>query len=139
MKNLFLFLLLFFSANSIAQKKTVPVRGTWVTNVGSDAFTSKQKVKETVQRCKKFGLNTIYVVTWNNGVTMYPSEVVKKYIGIKQDPVYKNFDPIKEIIDEGHKAGLKVIGWFEFGFSYSYDDSTSIWLQKYPQIRHSLR
>lgn len=115
-----------------ASTLTAQVRGTWVTNVGSDALTSKQKIKETVQRCKQFGLNTIYVVTWNNGVTMYPSDVVEGYIGIKQDPVYKGFDPIKEIIEEGHKAGLKVIGWFEFGFSYSYDDSTSIWLKKYP-------
>jgi uncharacterized lipoprotein YddW (UPF0748 family) len=63
---------------------------------------------------------------------MYPSEVVEKYTGVKQDPVYKGFDPIKEIIEEGHKAGLKVIGWFEFGFSYAYNDTTGIWLKKYP-------
>ncbi len=132
MRNLFLFILLVYSAASIGQKKQPPVRGTWVTNVGSDALTSKQKIKETVQRCKRFGLNTIYVVTWNNGVTMYPSAVVEKYIGIRQDPVYENFDPIKEIIDEGHKAGLRVVGWFEFGFSYAYDDTTGIWLKKYP-------
>ncbi|TDH28539.1 hypothetical protein EXU57_00220 [Segetibacter sp. 3557_3] len=121
------FFTILLSAPSLAQ-----VRGTWVTNVGSDALTSKQKVRETVQRCKQFGLNTIYVVTWNNGVTMYPSEVVEKYVGVKQDPVYKGFDPIKEIIAEGHKAGLKVIGWFEFGFSYAYDDTSGVWLKKYP-------
>lgn len=129
-------LLLFFACLSIAcpaqKKTTTPVRSTWVTNVGSDALTSKQKVKETVQRCKDFGLNTIYVVTWNKGVTMYPSEVTEKYTGIKQDPVYEGFDPIKEIIEQGHKAGLRVIGWFEFGFAYDYKDTTSLWLKKYP-------
>jgi uncharacterized lipoprotein YddW (UPF0748 family) len=109
-----------------------PVRGTWVTNVASDALTSKEKIRETVERCKAHGLNTIYVVTWNKGMTMYPSDWVKKYIGVKQDPVYKGFDPIREIVYQGHKAGLKVYAWFEFGFSYAYGDSTSPWLKKYP-------
>jgi uncharacterized lipoprotein YddW (UPF0748 family) len=134
-------LLLFFFAlatiSGIAQKVSKnkggePVRGTWITNVASDALTSKEKVAETIKRCKEFGLNTIYVVTWNKGVTMYPSPVVEKYIGVKQDPVYKGFDPIKEIIDQGHKAGMKVIGWFEYGFAYGYMDTTSTWLKKYP-------
>lgn len=134
-----LFFLLFsfnLLASCAAQKQTLstnePVRGTWVTNVASDALTSKEKVAETINRCKQFGLNTIYVVTWNKGVTMYPSPVVEKYIGVKQDPVYKGFDPIKEIIDQGHKAGIKVIGWFEYGFAYDYKDTNSLWLQKYP-------
>jgi uncharacterized lipoprotein YddW (UPF0748 family) len=63
---------------------------------------------------------------------MYPSPVTEKYIGIKQDPAYKGFDPIAEIIEQGHKAGLKVIGWFEYGFAYGYNDTTSPWLKKYP-------
>jgi uncharacterized lipoprotein YddW (UPF0748 family) len=121
-----------FSLLSFTQKKSEPVRGTWITNVASDALLSKQKVKETVRLCKSFGLNTLYVVVWNKGKTMYPSNVAQKYIGVKQDDVYKNFDPIKEVIKEGHKAGMKVYAWFEYGFSYSYGDTTSIWLQKYP-------
>jgi uncharacterized lipoprotein YddW (UPF0748 family) len=136
MKQLLWLVALPFCISCSAQKQsannTQPVRGTWVTNVASDALTSKEKVAETIKRCKQFGLNTIYVVTWNKGVTMYPSPVVEKYIGVKQDPVYKGFDPVKEIIEQGHKAGMKVIGWFEFGFSYDYKDTNSLWLQKYP-------
>jgi uncharacterized lipoprotein YddW (UPF0748 family) len=125
--------LLFSLVSCFAQKnKTMPVKATWVTNVASDALLTKEKVKETVDRCKAYGLNTIYVVTWNKGVTMYPSDVVQKYIGIRQDPVYKGFDPIAEIIDQGHKAGLKVIAWFEYGFSYNYGDTNSTWLKQYP-------
>ena len=136
MRPFFLLSSLFLLTACAAQKKlpigTEPVRGTWVTNVASDALTSKEKVAQTIARCKQFGLNTIYVVTWNKGVTMYPSPVVEKYIGIKQDPVYKGFDPIREIIDQGHKAGMKVIGWFEYGFAYEYGDTNSVWLKKYP-------
>jgi uncharacterized lipoprotein YddW (UPF0748 family) len=133
MKQLAVIFFALLASYCTAQKKTAaPVKGTWVTNVASDALTSKEKVRETVKICKDFGLNTIYVVVWNKGVTMYPSDVVNKYIGIKQDPVYKGFDPIKEIIDEGHKAGLKVNAWFEYGFAYNYGDSSSTWSQKYP-------
>jgi uncharacterized lipoprotein YddW (UPF0748 family) len=136
MKYLFVFLPIFIFTTCTSQTKlkegNQAVRGTWVTNVASDALTSKATIAQTIARCKEFGLNTIYVVTWNKGVTMYPSPVVEKYIGIKQDTAYKNFDPIKEIINQGHKAGIKVIGWFEFGFAYSYNDTNSIWLKKYP-------
>ena len=98
-------------------------------HVASQALSSREKVKETVALCKQNGLNNIFVVVWNRGMTMYPSDVVNEYIGIKQDPKFNGRDPIKEMIEEGHKAGLKVHAWFEFGFSYSYKDSTALWLQ----------
>lgn len=132
MKNLLLVSLAFSLSACFAQKKVLPVRATWVTNVASDALVSKEKIAATVQRCKDYGLNTIYVVTWNQGLTMYPSPVVEKYIGIKQDPKYNGFDPIAEMIEQGHKAGLRVIAWFEYGFAYDYKDTTSVWLKKYP-------
>jgi uncharacterized lipoprotein YddW (UPF0748 family) len=117
---------------TIAQKKQAPIRGTWVTNVASDILLSKKNIIEGVQLCKKSGINNIYVVVWNNGVTMYPSNVVNSYIGKKQSKVYGSRDPIKEIIEEAHKANIKVHAWFEFGFSYGYGDSNSIWQQRYP-------
>jgi uncharacterized lipoprotein YddW (UPF0748 family) len=129
----FLFLLfIFYFSISSAQQKPEPIRGTWITNVASHALLSEKNIKEAVKLCKQKRLNNIYVVVWNGGVTMYPSEVVQSYIGIKQHPVYKGFDPIKTIIKEGHKLGLKVHAWFEFGFSYAYKDTAGSWLKKYP-------
>lgn len=109
------------------------LRGTWITNVASDAMLNKKNVEEAVLNCKRNGLTDIFVVVWNNGLTTYPSKVVEKYIGIKQDPRYKKFDPIASFVSEGHKHGLKVHAWFEFGFSYAYKDSSlNNWLSKYP-------
>jgi uncharacterized lipoprotein YddW (UPF0748 family) len=109
------------------------IRGTWVTNVASNALSSPAAIKEAVAACKRNGLTDVFVVVWNRGVTMYPSKVVKKYIGIEQDTLYKGFDPLKIFIDEGHAVGLRVHAWFEFGFSYAYQDSSSAgWLKKYP-------
>jgi len=130
MKNtLFAVILVLFSVCTSAQQ---PIKGTWVTNVASDALLSEANVKKTVALCKEKGLNSIFVVVWNGGVTMYPSKLVKKYIGIAQDTVYKGFDPIRCMVDEAHRQGLKVHAWFEFGFSYAYQDSNSVWAKKYP-------
>jgi uncharacterized lipoprotein YddW (UPF0748 family) len=126
-------LIIFLFFFTIASAQTEPIRGTWITNVASNALLNKQNVVQAVKNCKTAGLNHIFVVVWNNGVTMYPSKVLEKYIGIKQDKKYKGFDPIKCIVEEGHKQGIKVHAWFEFGFSYSYNDtSNSIWYKKYP-------
>jgi uncharacterized lipoprotein YddW (UPF0748 family) len=125
-------LLLILQLKSLAQKPSTIIRGTWITNSASDALTSKKKIRETIQLCKKSGINNVYVVVWNNGETMYPSKVVEEYIGVKQSKVYGALDPLKEIIEKGHKAGIKVHAWFEFGFSYSYGDSNCIWQKRYP-------
>ena len=83
--------LLFFCVTWVfanAQSNQQPVlRGTWITNVASDAMRSPKNVQNAVMNCKKNGLTDIFVVVWNGGVTMYPSEVVNKYIGIKQSPI----------------------------------------------------
>lgn len=129
----FLFLLFSFHlAVCLSQAKQEPIRGVWITNVASEALRSEKNIKEAVALCKQKGINTIYVVVWNGGITMYPSKVVESYIGIKQDPVYNGFDPIKTIVAEGHKQGLKVHAWFEYGFAYAYKDTTTSWSKKYP-------
>ncbi len=114
----FSLIIIFSSCAATKQQKVAePVRGVWVTNVASDALKSKKDVIETVQLCKKFGINNMYVVVWNNGVTMYPSAVVEESRGIRQSPVYANRDPLPEIIKEGHKQGIKVHAWIEFRLS----------------------
>jgi uncharacterized lipoprotein YddW (UPF0748 family) len=130
-KIVLLLLVVALCAQAVPPGDTI-IRGTWITNVASDALLSKKNVRKTVKQCKAAGLNHIFVVVWNGGVTMYPSKLVQRHIGIRQSLVYKGFDPIRTIIREAHKAGLKVHAWFEFGFSYAYKDSNSIWLQRHP-------
>lgn len=133
MKPVLIFLFTFSFISLCAQPSGESIRGTWITNVASEALRSQKNIREAVSLCKQKGLNNIYVVVWNGGVTMYPSKVVESYIGIKQHPVYNGFDPIKSIVEEGHKQGIKVHAWFEFGFSYAYNDTTQTWSLKYPQ------
>ncbi len=127
----YLLSIILFTCSCKAQQKITALKGTWITNVASDALLSEKNIKETVALCKQQGMNNLFVVVWNGGVTMYPSEVVESFIGIKQDTVYKGFDPIASIVKEAHEQGLLVHAWFEFGFSYAYKDSNSVWLNKY--------
>ena len=112
--------------------KSEAIKGTWVTNVASNALLSKENIQRTVLQAKQAGLNTLFVVVWNGGYTLYPSAVQQQYIGIRQHPDFAGRDPLREIIEEGHRANLKIHAWFEFGFSYAYKDTASLWLKRYP-------
>ncbi|MFW5725396.1 MAG: glycoside hydrolase family 10 protein, partial [Bacteroidota bacterium] len=113
-----------------------PVRGVWLTNVASEALFSRENVAEAVRKCHEMGINTIFVVTWNKAMTMYRSQVMKELTGFEIDPVLDpentGRDPLQEVIDEARQYGIKVIAWFEFGFSSSYQEEGGILLEKKP-------
>lgn len=128
MRKLFITLLILTSLTVTAQ----PFRGVWLTNVASDALSSRKKIKETVDVCSRSGINTIFMVVWNKGYTLYPSEVMKKEFGIAIDPAFKGRDPLQELIEEAAKKKIAVHAWFEFGFAASYDSAGMHILQKHP-------
>ena len=132
MRSIIVCCLLVFSIENLAAKD--PIRGVWMTNVGSRVMYSRDSMAKAVQQCKDQNINHIFVVVWNKGMTMYPSDVLKSYIGIDQDSLFKGRDPIRELIDLAHAQKIKVHAWFEFGFSFSYrDTSNSVWFRKYPE------
>ncbi|WP_237068020.1 glycoside hydrolase family 10 protein [Microbulbifer guangxiensis] len=100
------------------------VRGVWLTNVASDALYSREGIEEAVKLCDELGINTIFVVTWNKGQTLYPSRVMEAFTGVAMDPALDptgdGRDPLQEVIDAAHPRGIRVIAWFEFGFSSSH-------------------
>jgi len=127
----------FLSCNTtkelVSNRTSSPVvRGVWVTNVASAALDSRAQIGETVRICKQSGITDIYVVTWNRGRTLYQSKVMQDVFNI---PVMERFgerDPLQEMIEEGHKAGLRVHAWFEFGFASSYGENGGPILKKFP-------
>lgn len=108
------------------------VRGVWLTNVDSDVLLSKEKIDEAVAFCDSLGMNSIFVVVWNKGMTMFPSKVAEEFFGTKIDPVYGNRDPLLELINAAHLKKIKVFAWFEFGFASSYNENGGNILKKYP-------
>jgi uncharacterized lipoprotein YddW (UPF0748 family) len=96
------------------------MRGVWLTTTASTALDSRANIQAAVKRCKESGINTIFMVVYNNGRTMYPSAVMNNLIG---KPILEKFngrDPLKELIEEAAKEQIQVHAWFEYGFASSY-------------------
>lgn len=123
-------LLLFFSSVLFSQ---TPVKGVWLTNVDSKVLNSKEGIEEAVSLCKELGINTIYMVVWNKGFTLYPSKVMKDFCGAEIIPDFAGRDPLKELIEAAHKVNIKIYAWFEFGFSSSYNLDGGIILKLKPE------
>lgn len=116
---------------------TEPVIGVWITNIDSDVMFSEENIISGIRRINDLGFNTIYPVVWNDGYTLHPSEKMEEYFGagFNQDTVFKSIgiDPLALIVREAKKHELRVIPWFEFGFSSSYNQDGGHILEKYPQ------
>jgi len=116
-----------------AQHNVEAVRGVWLTNVDSEVLNSKENIVEAVELLDHLGFNSIFVVTWNKAMTTYPSKIMKKLTGVEIDTLFTGRDPLKELIDEAHARNIKVIAWFEFGFSSSYQENGGILIKTKPE------
>lgn len=121
-----------FSVHGCTQSNEA-VRGVWLTNVDSEVLNSHENIIEAVDLIKECGFNTIFVVTWNKAMTQYPSKIMKAFTGVEIDTTFTGRDPLKELIDEAHKRDLKVIAWFEFGFSSSFEENGGTLLELKPE------
>ncbi len=73
------------------------------------------EIKKTLDRVKKYGIETVFLETYYQGKTIFPSETFGKYNVQKQRNEFVNaeFDPLQVWIEEAHKRGLKIYIWFE--------------------------
>ncbi|QOJ01442.1 MAG: family 10 glycosylhydrolase [Phycisphaeraceae bacterium] len=113
------------------------VRGTWLTTTANDAIASPARTNETMRRLREVGLNTVYVEVWKNGYTQYPSEVLRRVIGVDRRPALMKQDPsdspgavaaegrdlLEETLIAAHREGLAYIAWFEYGFMAAHKDT----------------
>lgn len=113
------------------------VRGTWVTTTGNDAIATPANTAETMRRLRAIGLNTVYVEVWKNGYTQFPSDVLKRTVGVDRRPALMKQDPgdepgksrepgrdlLLETLTEAHRNGLTYIAWFEYGFMAAHKDT----------------
>jgi len=107
------------------QLTTNEIRGVWITNIDSDLMFSHEGTAEAMKYLADRGFNVVFPVVWNEGYTLYPSEVMARTFGeaYRIDTVFANQgrDPLAELIIEAHRHGMEVMPWFEFGFSSSYN------------------
>lgn len=106
---------------SLADQRNIPsteIRGTWLTNIDSEVLFSRQQLGEAIHHLGQLNFNTIYPTVWNGGYTLYPSSVAEQVVGRSLDPApgLQGRDILAEMIQQGHRHGLAVIPWLEFGF-----------------------
>lgn len=98
------------------------IRGVWIANrPHSQVLNSRVNIAQAMEFLAQMGFNVVFPVVWNQGFTLYPSEVMRSNFDDRFaiHPDYQGRNPLQEVIDEAHKRGIAVIPWFEYGFACS--------------------
>ncbi|WP_448560770.1 glycoside hydrolase family 10 protein [Trichothermofontia sp.] len=102
---------------AITQLPRSEIRGVWITTNDAPVVRDRLRLQAALQQLKQLNLNTLYPVVWNAGYAMYPSQVVQDR-GI-QSFTYRGMDgqdTLADLVEQGHRLGMLVVPWFEFGF-----------------------
>lgn len=124
-KTILILFMAFFAAavfnSSNAQALHQELRGVWITNVDSDVLTyDDATIAKAMDYLASIGINVVFPVMWNNGYTIYPSQVMSKMFNRSISPKCSGRDPLKRLVIEAHRNGIEVIPWMEYGFASSY-------------------
>ncbi len=109
------------------------IRGVWLTTAASDIFDSNANIIDAMKLLADTGFNTVFPAVWNNGYTLYPSNILDVNFRVTIKPGYEGRDILQEVIDAATPLGLDVIPWFEYGFMASFEDNGGHILQKKPE------
>lgn len=103
------------------------VRGTWMTTTANTAIATPTNTAASMKALRDIGLNVVYVETWKNGYTEFPSEIMREAVGVPMKinaaPAHLQRDLLQETLIEAHRNQLIYIGWFEYGFMAAYKDT----------------
>lgn len=109
-----------FDPPQTAVNSATEIRGVWITNVNSTVLFLPWEINRALYQLAQLNFNTVYPVVWNRGTSFYPSVVARRVTGHLQDSLLNIMrfgrDVLSEIIKQGHREGLRVIPWFEYGF-----------------------
>lgn len=121
----------FSASNSNAAENAI--RGVWVpapkfTNV----LHTYNNVQKFVSDLNELNFNAIFLVSYAQNKTIYPSKVLQRYAGFDNvektnllsqyvasydlDKKSPTGDPIKDLIVLAHQKNIKVFFWYEYGF-----------------------
>jgi uncharacterized lipoprotein YddW (UPF0748 family) len=116
--------ILLFNIPAFSQSPYTPpaiqeIRGVWLTNVDSEVMFSRAGIRQAFRELQQLKFNTVYPAVWNWGYTQYPSAIAQQAYGQTVDPRpagLQQRDALAEMVEIGHRRGLAIAPWFEFGF-----------------------
>ena len=121
------------------------VRGTWLTTTANEHIAGPEQTAQTMRQLAQIGLNTVYIETWKNGYTQYPSDTLQRIIGVDRRPALMKMDPsdpdrpveardlLSETLIEAHRNGLLYIAWFEYGFMAAHQTTMNHLREQRPE------
>lgn len=114
--------LLFTSIATSIEAAAPEVRGTWLTTTNEDHIRTGVNTPAVMSDLRNIGLNTVYVETWKNGYTNYPSATLSTLTGGPDRSTFlgSSRDLVDETLIHAHRNGLNYVGWFEYGFSAQF-------------------
>ena len=89
------------------------VRSTWLAR---DSLVSKDTIALAMNLAASNNFNVVYVNAWSRGYPLWRSQVFSNETGLNIDPTFSTRDVMAEAIAEGHRVGLHVVAWMEYGF-----------------------
>lgn len=82
------------------------IRAMWLDRGTIVKAKSEADLAKVFDRMAIAGINTVFIETLNSSYTIYPSQVAPK-----QNPLIKNWDPLKAAIKLAHDRGMEIHAW----------------------------
>ena len=98
------------------------MRGLWVVR---DSLITPQAVHQVVQTAVKYHLNALFVQVRGRGDALYNSPYEPRSEVLAHQP--KSFDPLEQIVVEGHQNGLQVHAWLNTYLTWSGSRAPYAW------------
>ncbi len=89
------------------------VRSTWLAH---DSLGTKDTLAAAISLAASNNFNVVYVNAWSRGYPLWRSQTFSNETGIGYYPAYNPRDIIAEAVAEGHRVGIHVVAWMEYGF-----------------------
>lgn len=84
-------------------------KGVWIRPVEK----TPEDIKKTLDKINSFGIDNVFLETYFQGKTIFPSETLARYKVQNQRNEFVGFDPLKIWIEEAHKRNMKIHIWFQ--------------------------
>jgi uncharacterized lipoprotein YddW (UPF0748 family) len=108
------------------------LRGVWIAAADEEVFRSRESLAEALEFLARHHVNAVFPDVWYRGVTLHPSDLLERTLGVRQDPRYAGRDPLAELLVEAHRRGIEVIPWFEYGFAAAHAERPTNVLEQHP-------
>ncbi len=106
------------------------LRGVWVAWAGANV-PSKERIAAIMDDVAAHGMNVVFVDVWRYGYPYFRSELFYRFTGMYTDPALpEGRDVLADMIAEGHRVGLHVHAWFEYGFVACQGDNDHLFRVK---------